>query len=474
MIRLHLARKARLTAVLLAATGSLTLGGIALSSSVAHADPPFNSSNKTADFVGVGSNTIEDLMNAESGEEPTAGIPGSTQAPAYYTPLADPTTGDRIYSFDAEDPYNSSSTTSVGCITTKIGGPAFDRPNGSTNGRKALSDALVSSPAVTPWFEAGPPAGCDGTAATAVNVTGQIDWARSSSAPAGPLITEPATEAQCGPKVVSPLVPCITYIPFAHDGVSYAWWAAGGATPTVNVSKLTNAQLNTLYSSANGQLVDGTTTVFACFPQTGSGTASFFAGAIGVTLAQAQAAATANNCYGVEENGANDFVAKANGGVTPAANTAWVVPFSVGSFVAQANLAAQDRSATGRTDGVEIADVNGIVLNGGNSGFFADEPFTGAAPNLVTDTGFDADATWGRNLWVIVPWYKLNGTGLGDKSPAEEGIFGTFAGGAGSGALCGATAQGLLNKFGFTTEAAIAGAPACGTEETEAATPGDG
>ena len=202
--------------LLLATTGALSVGSIATTSSVANADPPYNA--QAQDFVGVGSNTIEDLYNAYSGEEPT---PGIGVAPILYTPLDDPATGDRIYSFDAENAYDSNNTTNVGCIETKIGGTSFDRPNGSGNGFTALSDALTN----TLWYQTGPPQGCHGTAATAQSVTGQIDFSRSSSAPSSSAIVTSPTDANCGAGVTDP---CVSYIPFAHDGVTYAYYRGDG------------------------------------------------------------------------------------------------------------------------------------------------------------------------------------------------------------------------------------------------------
>jgi hypothetical protein len=480
--------------------------------------------------------------------------------------------GNRVYSFDAENPNDPTvASGTVGCITTKVGGPSFDRPNGSGNGRKAISDALTS----TPWFQNGPPSGCSG--GVGVGVSGQIDWSRSSSPPptGSPITTQQQIETLCGPAAITP---CLQFLPFARDAVSYAYWAGPNVQPGA-VNQFSQAFLQTLYSSASGTntttqsrtvadgVTNGTTTVTsatanfgpgdvgaaisgstipggdtiasvtnsttavlvtaaaagnpvsltitntitarACMTQTGSGTSSFFVGAIGgsVTLTTADAAGAANSCNALEENGANSFVAKANGGVSPpAVNTVWLEPFSVGSWISQFNKAAQDRSATGRADGVTVGDAFGILLscdpaNGGPGCAAAGN--ANRVPWTITSTGaekldtfFAGDLHWGRNLFLIAPWFKLNGTGSTDNSPAEQNIFGsdfTLTNGAlatavpptGPGALCftGGTqnAQTEVDTFGFLQLTEVhAGAgvtiPACGQQSgfTIFATPGTG
>ena len=256
---------------------------------------------------------------------------------------------------------------------------------------------------------------------------------------------------------------------------------AGTGAATNATEQLTSTQLHSLYASTNGQLTVGSNTVFACLPQTGSGTVKFFAGAIGFVtsgsgsqLSTLQAAATANGCYGTEENGGDDFVNKVKahlGGAAPAANTIYVEPFSVGSWVSQANGVAQDRSSLARSSKVDLADVDATPLSAGSVN---NEPYTGtdAGQNEVADTSFDSSSTWGRNLYVVVPWFELNDpTFLGGSAP-EQAIFGT---GAGTGAICGTTAQSELNEFGFLKQSQVSGTvPACGAASVIPAVPGHG
>jgi ABC-type phosphate transport system substrate-binding protein len=76
-------------------------------------------------------------------------------------------------------------------IQTKAGGPSFVRPNGSGAGANALSDSAQGG---THLFNS-------------VDITGQVDFARSSSGPSGSGTA-------------------LTYIPFAKDAVTFAVNAA--------------------------------------------------------------------------------------------------------------------------------------------------------------------------------------------------------------------------------------------------------
>ena len=101
------------------------------------------------------------------------------------------------------------------CITPKAPGATFLRPNGSTNGRKALSRAIDG----TGW---GNGTDCGGNKA----VTGLVQFARSSAGPSGS-----GTD--------------LTYIPFGRDGMSFGYYAAGVGSP---VTTLTSAQLTSLFT----------------------------------------------------------------------------------------------------------------------------------------------------------------------------------------------------------------------------------
>ena len=489
-------RHKRIASVLVAATTATSFGLAALGQTAAHADPPYNNNGSNNVFAGVGSNTLEDLVNGMSGEEPTPGLLDSTGTPitpTLYTPVMDPLTGSRLYSFDAENPYDpfNTSANGAGCVTTKLGGNSFDRPNGSGAGATALSDALIGGKT---WFEGSSkgPGGCFGTLATAQNVAGQIDFVRSSKQPSAfnATVASPADNGttdvagNCGPSApvgVNTSGPCLTYVAIAHDGVTYAYWAGGGTATGTAVNQIPVSTMTSLYSST-GSVVVGGVTYFACLPNLSSGTVGFFLTAIGLTTgaqqAQAQTAATNDGCFGIEENNGNDFNTKVKAstaggktaGASPLTNTVWVTPFAIGQWVAQNNGKAQDNSANARTAGITLGDIGAVTLGAGTSN---NQPFTGSGTSLVSDPTFESNATWGRDLWLAAPWYRIDDPST--DSVVWAGIFGTsdasFGIGTGGGSVCGTTAQADVNTFGFTTAAQVnairAGAAnACGTQVT--------
>jgi hypothetical protein len=378
----------------------------------AGADPAFTSA-----YTGVGSDTIQDVMNAFGGASP---YPGGSATSTYYIPLhSSAASGSKsVSSFDAIPQGGTASA--PGCITTKLGGPSFDRPNGSGNGIAALSHAVDPNAANNTWEAS--TASCTGAL---VNVAGQIDFARSSRGP-----NNTTTNA-------------LTYIPFSRDGVSYAYIQHG----THDISQLTTAQLTSLYNGGSGTISVGGDTVRACLDQTGSGTVAFFLGAIGVTVANAQTAATNSGCFsgtGLEENGGDAFLTKAN---SINMTDDYVVMFSAGSWIAQANGTALDRSSSARGAGVDLGNPDSI----GGAGA---KPYTGTpgteAPN-PTYYNFSSGTTvgtYGRNLYIVVPTAKIGITG-------DAGLKSLFVGG--SAAICAAGAQSTASSFGFLSLNGVVG-----------------
>ncbi|PJJ64984.1 hypothetical protein [Compostimonas suwonensis] len=282
--------------------------------------------------------------------------------------------GSAIGSFDA---FGSAA------IQTKPGGVHFGRPAGSGEGVAALSRSIDGQP-----FTA-----ANNTTPAAV-ITGQIDIARSSSGPG-------AAQDAAGPLV---------YIPFGRDAVSYAY---NGTEATLG--QLTGAQLRQVYectlTTINGVAVT------PLLPQVGSGTAKFFLGAIGNP--------TLGSCVvqNVQEN---------DGTVLNAAGK--IAPFSVASWVAQKNNAAQNRTGTG-------------TFLGSTQG--ATAPFTGTGSALVPNSAFYNNTTWGRDTYVVVenaridstsPKYDANLEALVNRANATSLTnFGSF----------GTTAGAVKTKFGF-------------------------
>jgi hypothetical protein len=340
---------------------------------------------------GVGGDGLQDVFDAYAGAAPT---PPSANT-IFYTPLhsSAATNNVTIQSYDAFPPGGTSAA--PGCITTKAGGPAFDRPQGTTNGINALVAAVNG----TGWQA--PVASCTNAP---VVVTGQIEWVRSAR----------------GPKTAGST---LTFIPFARDATIYTYFDHA----TDNIASLTKAQLAALYSSSTGTITVGGDTVRACLPVAGSAVRTNFVAAIGVTDAQANTAANAVSCNNVEQNGGNAFYNLVSS--LPAGTDA-VYPFTAASWIGQANAVAEDRSGTARANGVDAGNLDGLG-----------KPYTGTAPNLVANSAYFSSATYGNNVYVVVPTNKITGF------TKNAALVSLFAGP--TAAICQTTAQNLADKFGF-------------------------
>ena len=344
-------RSITIVAALAVASGTAGLASLtALSGPTAQADPL-----STTAEVGVGADVTQDVFDALSG----ASAPNSATT-HFFTPLhANSANGNTtIQSFDAFPAGGS--TVNPGCITTLTGGPAFDRPNSTTNGIAALNAAISGS-------------GWENTSASCtnalVNVTGQIDFARAAR----------------GPKTTGST---LTFVPYARDAVAYLYYDHG----TGNLATLTTAQLKGLYSGTittiNGD------TVKPCLTITGSAPRSNLETAIGVSDATAQATAHAAGCDQIQQNSGNAFwtgVANTLGTKVDA-----IIPISAGDWIAQNNGFAVDESATARSHGLTLGSVND---GGTNLGL----PFTGSGTSLAANTTYYQDANYGYNLYVVLP-----------------------------------------------------------------------
>jgi len=427
MIRLHLRNRAR--AVALVAASAAILAFNTASVPAAHSDPLFVNNP----LVGMGSDTIQDVMNAFAG---AAVVNSATNAPQYYTGLTSSVaTGARpVVSWDAVDPNVNNLT--PGCINEpKPGFGPIARPNGSSDGQKALSRAIDSGA----WTKAG--LACSfGTA-----MTGRIDFARSSS---GPPSAFPGT--------------ALTFVPFAGDGVSYAY--VPPADNHFDISALTTTQLQSLFgtggvASTTGTITDGTDTIFACMVQAGSGTGKFWDKAMGNAGDGATSLQSAVNsgCNAgtngpYEENGYNSWSTSAFiAGLT--ASQGAVIPFSAGQWIAQNNGAGQDRSNLGRCLGTALTTDHLGMPNGVDpigSGRCTAGTHATQTPGA---TFYDKTVSiFARDLYVVIPTTNL--TSVGGK--ALRSVF------VGSGsAVCSATAQTTLNTFGFQSLVGRASQP-CG------------
>jgi hypothetical protein len=259
-------------------------------------------------------------------------------------------------------------------ISTRPGGVVFTRPNGSGNGLRALA-ASINPDGTRLW--------------QGVNITGQLDFARSSSGPSG-IGTD------------------LTYIPFALDAVSYAFSDLGDASVP---SDLTIDALAAIYRGDVTTYVDRggvTRTYVPRLPQTGSGTRSFFLGEIGVTEA--------------EVTWIQDLVQENDGSQIDSVGE--LVPFSVASWIGQYNQVVPN-----------TIDSNVVVLGS------IDDDLFGVVPPVENGV-LNPDFPMTRLVYNVVQTSRLSGT-----SPADVLLQQTFAG-KGS-AVCQASAT--ITAYGFGT-----------------------
>ncbi|MDO8362472.1 MAG: hypothetical protein Q7V88_06210 [Actinomycetota bacterium] len=367
--------------------------GAAFTGSSASADP-----KQLTAAVGVGSDTTQDVMNA---------MTGFTNGD-YYTPIHSSTASGarQVISFDATPPAGVSDN----CITPKVGGPTFARPNGSTGGRRALSRAIDGTLYGS--------AACGGVQ----DVSGLVEFARSSS---GPASGDTGTD--------------LTYIPFGRDGMSFAYYRAAGSP----VASLTRAELTSLFTT--GPQVIAGVRIVPCGIQTSSGTYAFWNT---VTTASASAENTATTeCNALlgraQENHGDELQARGDAlaALPGHSGDQVVIGFSAGSFVSKANGVAPGNNA---------AALMGSISNNG-SGVNLGSPVTGVAPNLVPAAAFFGDSVFGRNVYNVFP------TSVITSAFGNDDLKTLFSGP--TSALCSATAT--INAFGFLVH------PSCGSTATK-------
>lgn len=290
--------------------------------------------------------------------------------------------GAKIASYDAIEPGTGSTTSK---ITTRSGGPSFLRPNGSGAGRLALTESLT---------------GDKYPDSAGVAIKGQVDFARSSSGP-------------------SASGTALTYIPFARDAVGVA--VKGPALGTLTVE-----QLHEIYSgqltTVNGQ------TVYPKIPQSGSGTRKFFLSAIG--LSEATLSPTVAT---VQENQADTALTRDGA----------LVPFSVGSWIAQINGVSPDYSKSAAAAGGQLAAVK---LPGDNG---ATSPVTTVNGKLAPVNAYYENATFGRDVYNVVPSRAIDPTGIF----FDKDLYDVFVtSGSHTAAMASDAAEKVIADFGFVNE----------------------
>ena len=303
--------------------------GVALS--VVSLAGPANAEPVSSSFTIVGSDTLQDVGNALAN--------GTTISGGNVRSLA---AGKAIGSFDA--------TGSV-LIQTKPAGPRFGRPNGSSDGVKALSRSIDGA-AYTAGTVGSP----------AVVITGQIDIARSSSG-AG------ATANATGP---------LLYVPFGRDALSYAHTGTDTAFNNIDQATLTGI-FNCSITTVNG------VAVVPVIPQAGSGTRTDWLSKLGLTATYS----TANPaCVVVGQE--HDTKTLADGATPFPANG--ITAMSAGQWVAQSTGAGIDRRGATAVLGTPIAGTPAA---------------TGTGTATVPNAAFYANSTWGRDTYVVVEYARV-------------------------------------------------------------------
>jgi hypothetical protein len=401
-------RGTRVAAALAVLCGTAGLASLTALGTQAQADPV-----SVTGYVGVGSDVTQDFFDSLSG----AAAP-DTPTTTFFTPLHTSATEDNrvVQSFDAFP--TGGSTLNPGCITTTFGGPSFDRPNSSTNGIAALLAAVNGG---NSWEN--PSASCTNAE---VNVTGQINFARSAR----------------GPKTSGST---LTFIPYGRDATAILIYDHGDGA----LNDLTTAQLKSIYSSTTGQTDIGGDEVEGCLPLSGSAVRSNLESAISVSDSTASAEAEADDpsgttdCSQVQQNSGNAFWN--NFASSLPSGTDAIIPISAGDWIGQANGVSVDESNTARSEGLTLASITDGSTNIGS-------PTSGTIPDLTPNTTYYEDTNYGYNLYTVVPSNKISGTF------ADGGLESLFVGS--TSALCSVPST-QLRQFGFDELTGTEGS--CGT-----------
>ncbi|GAA3794112.1 hypothetical protein GCM10022403_029960 [Streptomyces coacervatus] len=301
---------------------------------------------------------------------------------SYATTAVKSAAGAGVASYDAIEPGTGSTASN---IQTRSGGPSFLRPNGSGKGRLALTDSLTGDKFPN----------ADGVA-----IKGQVDFARSSS---GPTVSGTA----------------LTYVPFARDALGVAVRGSG-------LEGLTKDQLHDIYSTAN-PTVNGVA-VHPKIPQTDSGTRKFFLAAIGLDNS------TINKDIPVVQENQGNAALTEDGDI---------VPFSVGSWIAQNNGTAPDYSKDAAAAGAHLA----TVQLPGDTG--ATSPVTTVNGKLAPVSGYYENSTFGRDVYNVVPTRAIDPTSIF----FDKDLYDVFVtSGAHGAALATDDSEKVIADFGFLNE----------------------
>ena len=290
-------------------------------------------------------------------------------------------------------------------IQTTSGGPAFTRPNGSTDGQKALSASI------------NPGGGHTWPATGGVNITGQLDFARSSSSPSSSAV---GTD--------------LTFIPFARDAVTYAVSAASdfprdipkGSASQDGVSPAPFT-LRNIYRSAVTTYADGefnTVTIRPLIPQSGSGTRSFWVtSAVGLT--ESTLGSTVTDLGNTVQEHDGTFITGPGD----------IVGFSVAQYINQGNHGSLPAAAP-------VPERRGNIALGNVGSVKPYIPSVGGGIEL--NTAFPIT----RLVYNVVSTTRINST-----DPADATLQSVFKGSTSQ--VCAASAQ--IKQYGFGTIGSLCG-----------------
>jgi hypothetical protein len=361
-------------------------------------------------IIGVGSDTTEPVMNAMAGYEN-----GN-----WYTPVHGTSNNRTIVSWDA-----TSAGLTTTCITTKTGGPSFNRPFGSGAGRLALQSTLNGGTTSNTNCGAG-----------TTSAAGNLSFARSSSLSGTPAVTgSPAN---------------LAYVPYALDALSYGAYRAAGSP----VTDLSTTELNQIFSTAAGvDIVRGavTTHVYGCGINPSSGTGTTWLTKIAVTTANTSFCdnlinpATSTAFGPQEENNGQNLVDRGIAANAANAGSQVVVGFSAGNYIGKANL----KAAGGMPATVIIGSISNIA--GGAA------PVLGTAPAMTPNPAyFVTTNTFSRLLYNVFPDSVINSVNP-NSFPDLKQIFkgNSTTGNTNPNSICAQTST--ITDFGFLTIGALCG-----------------
>jgi hypothetical protein len=329
------------------------------------------------DLVGVGSDTTQDVSNGLAAGSPGGGI-------------------------SAIGSYDATGTATI--RTRSVSSPLFNRPNGSTAGVQALSASVNNTG--TRLFPA----------SGGVSITGQVDFARSSSAPSSSFV---GTD--------------LTFIPFARDAVTFAVSAASDFPRDIALGAASQDALSpapftlrniyrgtvTRYSDSDFNQV----TIRPIIPQAGSGTRSFWLGALGLTEAAIVGTPTTDLGNTAQEHDGSSVTRVGD-----------IMPFSIAQFIAQGNYRALPTTIPERRGNVELGRVGTI------------KPLLAS-----TGGGVELNAAFPINRLVfnVVQTSRLSTTGV----VADDLLRSTFVGT--SSTVCSATTT--IRQYGFAPIGTLCG-----------------